>query len=101
MRMAGRGTQDINALLDWSLDWKSFLTEGDSLDTMSVEIVSPSGDPSPMVISNTPSPPTISGTLTIAYVEGGTKDKEYQVIHSIVTTTGRKERAAIIIKVLA
>ncbi len=81
--------KDPDAILDYTLDWSSWLSAGDSLDTAT--FTAPAGI-TKVSESNT-------GTTATVILSGGTEGSTYEVLCRIVTDNGLQQDQSIKIKV--
>lgn len=91
-------TKDPNARLDYTIDWASWLTNGDFLfsSTWSVEAIA--GDAAPLAIVADPGGnPAFDNLTATVWVEGGTRGKTYTVTNAVVTQDGRQDERSIFI----
>jgi hypothetical protein len=84
-----RFTKDPNAVLDFTIDWESWL-DG---DTISASTWTPEA-------GITVDSDTDTDTTTTVWLSGGTAGQSYRVTNHITTAAGREEDRTLIIKVL-
>lgn len=81
--------KDPDAVLDYGLDWSSWLADGETISTSTWTV--PSGI--------TKDSDSNDGTSTTVWLSGGTAGTVYTVANKIVTSTGRTEERSILIQV--
>lgn len=88
-------TKDPEAKLTYSLDWVNWLPQGDSLSSVTWDIVARINDPDPLVkVSD-----GIQNTLTYIQLQGGATGKTYTLHAKIVTADGLEDRRFFKVKV--
>lgn len=88
--MLGRGEQDPSDLIQYAIDWTSFL-DGDTLATSAWTV------PSELTSSGT----ALSTTTTQIKISGGQSGKEYSVTNRITTTVrGETAEETILIRIM-
>lgn len=81
--MADEYRHDPNAVLDYSVDWATWLRSGDTVS--SATWIIPSG------LTEAPQGHAISGALATVWLQGGTVGETYKVTCRVVTAQGRQE----------
>jgi len=79
--MAQSFIKDPNAVLDYSIDWSSWLATGETI-TVSTWTVS---------IGITVDSNNFSGTDTVVWLSGGTAGSDYEGTNHITTSVGRED----------
>jgi hypothetical protein len=89
--------KDPDAILEYSVDWSSWLATGDTISTSNW--VAETG----LTVMGTPVPIVTGGNITTAWLAGGTAGNSYLVTNSIVTALpspgGRTEDRSFVVKV--
>jgi hypothetical protein len=83
-------TKDPDAVLDYSLDWSQWLSDGDTIASSSWFVSGLAGSPVIDSHSNTT-------TTTTVWVSGGGIRKRYEVTNRITTVGGRTEDQSIVL----
>lgn len=88
-------SKDPQAKLTYTLDWGLWLNDGDSLSTVTWEIVTRANDPVPLIkVSG-----GIQGTKTYIQLDNGQEGKSYTVYAKILTADGLEDRRFFKVKV--
>lgn len=85
--------KDPDALLDYAVNWSSWLPTGDSISTFDVAVEA--GD----VVLDTPAPSETDGVVT-AWISGGSVGKTGRVRFRVTTTQGRTDDRSIFLKII-
>lgn len=83
-------SKDPSEELDYSVDWSSWLLEGDAVSDVSWQV--------PDELSQ-PRTPTHDGAKATVWLAGGEVDQTYPVICSVTTGVGRKGERTFYVKV--
>jgi len=81
-------TKDPEAVLDYKIDWSSWLETGDTI-VSSTFAITPSG-------ALTVDSETNDTTTATVWLSGGAKGRQYQVVNHITTTAGREDDRTIL-----
>jgi hypothetical protein len=81
---------DPNAVLDYAVDWASWLPDGDSITSHSLAVES--GD----VVKDSDG---IAGAVVTAWISGGTNGTDATVRYRVTTAQGRTDDRTIYLKV--
>jgi hypothetical protein len=76
-------TKDPDSVLDYTMDWATWLPTGDTISSSSWTII-PAG-----MTTSTGTPPTNTTTTATIMVESGTAGIDYNLINQISTAGGR------------
>lgn len=90
--------KDPDARLDYLIQWSAWLASGDSIASVTWSVTS--GDGALLVCSGSYAP-SVSGTTSTVWLEGGTVGVDYAVRARITTTLGRIDDRTLIIRVRA
>lgn len=82
-----RRIKDPDAVLDFPVDWSSWLPDGDTIESATVTAETGIVVDSFSVVN--------SGTAVVAWLSGGTTDERYVVTYHIVTVEGREDDRSI------
>lgn len=87
-----RYLKDPDAVLDYKVDYSSWLADGETISTATVTVDAG--------ITKDSSSVTDSNTSVTAWLSGGTAGDNYKVTYHITTSDGREDDRTIVIKVL-
>lgn len=79
--------KDPDSVLDYGIDWSTWLGSGDSVSTAAWVITSPSGDSAPIVVDSS----SVASNICTAILSGGTAGNTYYARCRITTANGLTE----------
>ena len=80
--------KDTEAVLDYSVDWGTWMPTGDSINTSTFTITAISGDTDALTVDSSAK----TGSVCTAVISGGTAGNIYTVNNKIVTNNSITER---------
>ena len=80
--------KDTEAVLDYSIDWGTWMPSGDSINTSTWAITAISGDTDALTVDSN----AISTNVATAVISGGTAGNIYTVSNTIATNNNITER---------
>lgn len=81
--------KDPDAILDYAYDWTDWLTEGDTIDTYTI-------DPEDGITVDSDDD---TGSVVTVWLSGGTLGEKYRVTCRIVTVDGRTDDRTITVQI--
>ena len=94
--MPSQFTQDPQAVKDYTIDWGTWLPEGDTIAASSWTVDGPDDT---FVKGTDAQVDTKTDTTTTVWLSGGTLDQRYQVTNHITTTQGRQEDHTLLFRI--
>lgn len=83
--------KDPDALLDYGFNWGPWLTDGDTIDNLTVTV--PAG-----LIKDRAETFTPEG-IVVVWLRGGTVGQAYRVVFNVHTTQGRDDERSLILRI--
>ena len=96
--MNARFSKDPSAILDYGLEWRSWLSQGDELATATWTVTG--ADDELVVLSEGGRAPSVSDTAAKCWLSGGTPGTTYRLACRVTTTGGRVDERSITIAVV-
>lgn len=87
--MTANFSKDPEAVLDYQLDWSSWLPAGDTIATSTWVVP----------VGITKNSDTKDATTTTIWLSGGTEGTLYQLVNRVVTTEGRTEDQTVVVMI--
>lgn len=96
MNLSKEFTKCADDILDYSIDWSTWLNDSDTVSAATWTVTAPSGDSDPVVVDSN----TLSSNKATAVLSGGTSGEYYKVKCHITTTAGLEADGFLIIQLL-
>lgn len=90
--------KDADARLDYSIAWSKWLASGDTISTVAWAIESGDGA---LTIGTGSYVPSVTGSTSTVWLEGGTVDTDYAVRARVTTTAGRIDDRTLLVRIRA